>query len=331
MPQAQNPGQGGYQPADPIVVPPLYAWPPRPVATARWLAGGLLLPWGLLFIAAAVAAWRYLTPDLETLAHLEPSWMALIWLRNAALLTLVAGALHAWLYIHRGQGRAYKFNPRWPATDNPKFLWRHQVRDNLFWSLASGCTIWTLYESITLWGMAAGYFPRLAWREAPVYLSLMCVGVFFWSTLHFYLNHRLLHWPPLFRLAHELHHRNANTGPWSGISMHPLEHLIYFSLFALWWLIPVHPVIVILTGFYQGVSPSISHSGFDQLQLGRRLKVSAGDQFHHLHHRYFEVNYGNTPTPLDKLFGTWHDGSPAAHAAFQERRRLQAGTQPPAR
>ena len=33
--------------------------------------------------------------------------------------------------------------------------------------------------------------------------------------------------------------RNTNTGPWTGISMHPLEHVIYFSLFLLWWVVPV--------------------------------------------------------------------------------------------
>ncbi|MDH3715129.1 MAG: sterol desaturase family protein, partial [Gammaproteobacteria bacterium] len=99
-------------------------------------------------------------------------------------------------------------------------------------------------------------------------------------TFHFYLNHRLLRWPPLYHVAHALHHRNVNTGPWTGISMHPLEHLIYFSLLLLWWVVPVHPVVVVLTGFYQGISPAVSHSGFDQVVLGGGTRVSAGDLFH---------------------------------------------------
>jgi hypothetical protein len=53
------------------------------------------------------------------------------------------------------------------------------------------------------------------------------------------------------------------------------------------------------------------------------VRVTAGDQFHQLHHPNFEVNYGNTPTPLDKLFGTWHDGTAAAHAALKHRRRAR--------
>ncbi len=323
MSETSATSRNAYQPPEPIAVPPLYAWPPRPLATLRWLATGLLFPWGLILIALAVIAWHYLTPDLSAMRELHPGWMLLIWLRNAALLTLVAGGLHWWLYVRRQQERAYKFDGRWLATDSHKFLWRNQTRDNMFWSLASGCTVWTLYESLTLWAYANDHIASVAWEDAPVYLAAMTLAVFFWSTLHFYLNHRLLHWPPLYRMAHALHHRNVNIGPWSGIAMHPLEHLIYFSVFALWWVVPVHPVVVILSGFYQGIGPSISHSGFDYVKLGERIRVSAGDHFHQLHHQHFEVNYGNTPAPMDKLFGTWHDGTAAAQAALKHRRRAR--------
>jgi sterol desaturase/sphingolipid hydroxylase (fatty acid hydroxylase superfamily) len=315
--------RGGYQPPDPIEHPPLYDWPPRPVATLKWLVADLMFPWGFFFTALAVVTWKWLTPATSTMQTLSPGWMGLIWFRNAALLTIVAGLLHWWLYIRRSQDRDYKFNERWPATDSRKFLWRNQVKDNVFRSLASGVTVWTLYESLTMWLWADGSIPHADWGSAPVYLGVLVFGVFFWGTAHFYLNHRLLHWEPIYRSAHEVHHRNANTGPWTGISMHPLEHLIYFSVFLFWWVVPAHPVIFLMTGFFNGISPSITHSGFDEVILGGRFRISAGDQFHHLHHRYFEVNYGNTPTPLDKLFGTWHDGTPEAHETFKGRRRFE--------
>ncbi len=313
---------GGYQPDNPITIPPLYFWPPKPLKTLHWLLTGLLFPWGFLFILISVLSWNYLTPGTEKMASFEFNWIAQIWLRNAALLMLVAGGLHWWLYIRRTQERSYKYNSNWLATGRKKFLWNSQVKDNMFWSITSGCTVWTLYEAFTHWLYASGYVQQVEWSESPVYLVLMIIGVFFWSTFHFYLNHRLLHWKPLYELAHELHHRNVNTGPWTGISMHPLEHIIYFSLFALWWIVPVHPVIVLLTGIYQGISPSVSHSGFDQIELCKNKRVTAGDQFHNLHHKYFEVNYGNTPTPMDKLFGSWHDGTPESHKAMKDRRRL---------
>jgi sterol desaturase/sphingolipid hydroxylase (fatty acid hydroxylase superfamily) len=47
-----------------------------------------------------------------------------------------------------------------------------------------------------------------------------------------------------------------------------------------------------------------------------------------LHHQYFNLNYGNTPTPLDKVFGSWHDGSAdslaAQKARIRERRHAEA-------
>ena len=83
--------------------------------------------------------------------------------------------------------------------------------------------------------------------------------------------------------------------------MHPVEHLLYFSPFVLWWIVPVHPIVIIVTGLYQALNPAVSHSGFEYLRLGDKLKVSAGDWYHQLHHRYFNLNYGNKFLPIDKL------------------------------
>jgi len=64
------------------------------------------------------------------------------------------------------------------ATDSRKFLWRNQVKDNVFWSLASGVTVWSLYESLTMWLWADGRIPHAEWGSAPVYLGLLVLGVF---------------------------------------------------------------------------------------------------------------------------------------------------------
>ena len=36
----------GYHPAEPIEVPPLYFWPPKPLKILHWMFKGLLFPWG---------------------------------------------------------------------------------------------------------------------------------------------------------------------------------------------------------------------------------------------------------------------------------------------
>ncbi|MGI9311395.1 MAG: sterol desaturase family protein, partial [bacterium] len=311
-------------------LPPIFRRPLRWRACARWVWDEVIFPYGVFYLALAALAWHFWTPSMETMATLRVDWIAAIYLRNAALLTLVAGALHYVLYIRRRQDRAFKFDPRWPARDNRAFLWGDQVKDNMFWSLASGALIWSLYESLTLWLYASGRIAPIAWHDAPLYFAATAIAIVFWGTLHFYCIHRWLHWPPLYRLAHELHHRNVNTIAWSGISMHPIEHVLFFSVFMLWWIVPVDPIIVIATGFYMGLGPAFSHCGFERVEIGRRAApavttVPVGTYFHNLHHRYFEVNYGNPPTPLDHLFGTWHDGTDAAHQRFLARRASARG------
>ena len=335
--QTMNPGMpmsaaaynptSDYQPQSTLGLPALYRWPFQPLAALHYLFVGMLLPWGYLYVALGFIAWYFLTPAMATMTEFAPGWIALVWLRNAALLTLVAGGLHWWLYLRRSQDDQYKFHRRWPDTDNDKFLWRNQVWDNVFWSLASGVTIWTGFEVITLWIYANGYvaFPSIA--EHPIYFASCILGVFFWGTVHFYCIHRFSHWPPLYRVAHELHHRNVNTGPWTGISMHPLEHLLYFNGFMLFWFLPVHPVVILVFGMFMGIGPAPSHCGFNFVTAGRR-RIPAGDWYHQLHHQYFDLNYGNTTAPLDKLFGSWHDGSKeslmAQKARGKARRRSQS-------
>jgi sterol desaturase/sphingolipid hydroxylase (fatty acid hydroxylase superfamily) len=312
-----------YEP-EKIRVPPIYSWPPRPLKALRYLLIDLLYPWGFVFLALAFPTWWYLTPAFTTMAHFEPGWIALLWLRNCAFLFLFAGGLHWYLHRRRAQGDTYRLNRRNLSSDNKLFLWRDQVRDNMFWSIVSGVTFWTGFEAISYWVYASGRLPVI---DKPWYFIACIYSLFIWSTANFYVVHRVLHFPPIYKRVHELHHRNVDIGPWSGISMHPLEHLFYFSPFVLWWFVPVHPVIIILTGFYQALSPSLSHSGFDYLSLGK-LRLQTGDWYHQLHHQYFNLNYGNTPTPFDRIFGSWHDGSKESLQAQKQRwrrRRRKSG------
>ena len=46
-------------------------------------------------------------------------------------------------------------------------------------------------------------------------------------------THRFLHEAPgLYKWVHYLHHKSRAPGPFSGLSMHPVEHLIFFSSYA---------------------------------------------------------------------------------------------------
>ena len=223
--------KGEWPPPERATLAPIWAWPPRPLAVLKWLFGypGYLLPYNAIFWLIAIGMWLYTQPELARMAEFRIDWIAQIYLRNVALLVLVAGGLHLRLYTFRGQGSKYKYNSKWRSEKNPTFLWGNQLRDNIFWSIASGCTVWTAYEALMMWAYANGMIPYVDWRTDPVYFALLLVAIMLFHEVHFYFTHRLTHWRPLYRSAHYLHHKNVNIGPWSGLSMHPIEHVIYFT------------------------------------------------------------------------------------------------------
>jgi Delta7-sterol 5-desaturase len=63
--------------------------------------------------------------------------------------------------------------------------------------------------------------------------ELVMVLIFqsFVGEAHFFWTHRLMHeskW--LYRNVHKVHHESIHPDPWSGLSMHPFESAVYFSV-----------------------------------------------------------------------------------------------------
>ncbi|MEY9104547.1 sterol desaturase/sphingolipid hydroxylase (fatty acid hydroxylase superfamily) [Bradyrhizobium yuanmingense] len=302
---------------------PVFVWPVQPKAFLLWLLGypGFLWPWNTFFFATSVVAWVYLTPSLEAMREFSPGWISLILLRNAALALLVYGSFHTVLYIQRRQQIDFKYNSKWPDTNNSTFLFGNQTAENVFYTMCSGVPIWTAYEVLTSWMFANDYIPYITFTEHPVYFIALILLWPVWVSLHFYSIHRLIHIGPLYHLIHKLHHNNVNPGPWSGLSMHPLEHILYFSAVLIYFLVPSNPLHAVFGLLQIGLGPAIGHLGFDRIVKGDEKYMSTENYFHYLHHKYFEVNYGTGDRllPMDEWFGTVHDGSPDADEAMYKR------------
>ena len=56
--------------------------------------------------------------------------------------------------------------------------------------------------------------------------------------------------------------------------------------------------------------------------IKKNKSFNASFYAHYLHHKYFEVNYADGIFPLDKLFGTFHDGTVEGDKIFRERRKI---------
>ena len=297
----------GFSPENEIKIPPIYRIPPPIIQSINWLYN-FFFPWWILYFIMAYLSYLFIQINSQIMLNFDLKLFSFIWLKNFFFLFLFAGGIHWWLYIRKNQTLDYKYYAKWPTENNSKFLFKNQVKDNMFWSIVSGCTIWTAFESYVLWQQATGGVTVYLWSEEPLYLLLCTILMPFIGGVHFYIIHRILHIPIIYKIAHQLHHRNINTGPWSGISMHPIEHIFYFSIIILWAFVPADPFVVVLTGIWFGVGPAQSHAGFNKLVLFKTKTLELADHFHHLHHKHFELNYGNIYTPLDPIFKTFHNG-----------------------
>ena len=225
------------------------------------------------------------------------------------------------LAVIQDQGNERRYDSRPLVKSGRKFTFGSQVRDNMFWSCASGVTVWTAYEALMMWALANGYAPMLIVPSSLPWLILLILLLPAWETFHFFMIHRLIHWPPLYKRIHALHHRNTNIGPWSGLSMHPIEHLIYLGTVLIHWVVPSARLLIIFHLQYFTLSAATTHTGYQGVMAGNRLVLPLGTFHHQMHHRYFECNYGGLEIPMDEWTGSFHDGTAQSHEQFLDRRR----------
>mgnify|MGYP003951629885 CR=1 FL=1 len=310
----------GHIPKVPILVSPFFAWPLNPLRMIIWIwKRWFTITENLIILAITLVTWNYFHPSMERTRDLSIDWIAEIWIRNFILLILVAGVLHWFFYMRKGQGNKLKYDPRSLMHNGKQFSFGGQVRDNMFWSLTSGVGFWTAYEVLIFWAMSNGYAPRLNPIETPIIFIIFFWLTPLWISFHFYWIHRLLHYRPLYRFFHSVHHRNVNVGPWSGLSMHPGEHLLFFSSLLIHFIVPTHPLHILFHIQHQALQAVSSHSGYESLLVKDKKTLDLGTFHHQMHHRYFEVNYGTLEIPWDKWFGTFHNGTVESHQKLKNR------------
>jgi lathosterol oxidase len=108
--------------------------------------------------------------------------------------------------------------------------------------------------------------------------------------------------------------------------MHPVESAIFFSPLLIHIFLPSHPIHIVFHITWLSIGPATTHCGFHALSFGGKQYPYLGDFFHNLHHRFFKCNYGNREVPLDKIGGTFHDGSRVASVRINERAKAARRT-----
>lgn len=302
----------------PLTVNPLFQKPLRWRDVLTWYAGAWIgLTLNAAIVALSVLVWFWFSPTLAEAAR-PGWWMAEVLARNAVILTALAGSLHWWFHGAEMQGRAKKYDPRPYPRAGRMFTGGHQLRDNVTWALGSGVPIWSGFECLIWLGMGQGWITSFTIAENPIWFVGFFLLLPIWESFYFYWMHRLLHTNAFYRF-HALHHRNTDVGPWSGISMHPVEHMMFFGSALIHLILPTHPLHIIFHMQFYGLYATITHTGHEGLWIKGAKRLHLGMFHHQMHHRYFEVNYGTLEVPWDVFFGTFHDGTDAAKSQMKER------------
>jgi hypothetical protein len=210
-------------------------------------------------------------PAIARCGTLAWDWVAQVFVVNWVIMAVGYEGYHRIFYAG---GFQLLFGGAKPTKFNPEDYAPGQLaRERLFTTLSMG--IASLYQCLALHGWAKGWFTAtyLDWTAVPLWQFLgtfLLLGL--WSDFHFYLCHRLLHTDLLYSHFHKLHHESKNPGPWSGMSMHPVETTLYLSKILGALVIPAHPVHFLFILVRQaGAAASTAAVAAAAVRAGRHL------------------------------------------------------------
>lgn len=213
----------------------------------------------------------------------------------AAIYAVLCGGswlLTRWLLPALGIGR----------TIDPRPLGRGQLRREIGLSALS-VAIFGIGSAIPWWFLHAGW-ARLAQDPSWPRILAEAAVLLVWNDVHFYLNHRLLHWAPL-RRYHQQHHRSLVTTPFSTYSFHPLEAALLGNVILLPMLLHDFSFAALLSlPVASLLLNNLGHSNYDFLPRAGHDHPLSASRRHHLHHVRYHGNYGFLFGFMDRWFGT---------------------------
>ena len=285
---------------------------PKKLLRFFFVWGGYLWPRNLFYAALAFATYFLFRADIEAVAvsGFSAAIILLMLARNVVLTLVIYGGYQLLLYTFRVQGNKGKYHPEWKSKGK-KFLFGSQLADNVLRTLLVGVTVWTAYEVLYIWLYSIGFLPVITFASSPVLFVAQFLFIPLIRETHFYFVHKLLHTKWLMRRVHRVHHMNISPAPWSGLAMHPIEMVLYFSVVLFSFVIPSHPIHFFFNIQLTALTPAQGHSGFEGPFLKGALPT--GDYFHYLHHKYVSCNFGGTTLPWDKTLGIHFNGDNKFH------------------
>ncbi len=219
---------------------------------------------------------------------------------------LFAGPLFLVFYVWKKRDLfKYKIQQKYPGN-------KHIIREisYSFLSLAIFAGVGTLMFILRKHGYTKMY---LNFSDHSVgYFIFTVVAFILIHDTYFYWTHRAMHWKKIYRYVHKVHHMSTDPTPWAAFAFHPLEAIVEVGILPLMlFLIPIHPLTILVWVLYQSGMNVLGHLGFELFPSGFVSgKVSRWHNtstHHNMHHRYVNCNYGLYYNFWDRILGTNHE------------------------
>jgi lathosterol oxidase len=218
---------------------------------------------------------------------------------------LFTGSFYLFFYVWKHKKYWYaKIQQRYPEKKHII----NEIKYSVITMLIFGCVI-----LLVIWagknGLTQVYKPINKYGYGWYFFSIILMIVL--HDTYFYWTHRLMHWKPLFKLAHKTHHLSVNPTPFAAYAFHPVEALIEVGIIPLIaFTIPHHASAITVFSLYALLLNVIGHLGFELFPKGfashRLFKWHNTSTHHNMHHRLVKCNYGLYFNFWDRVMHTNH-------------------------
>ena len=220
---------------------------------------------------------------------------------------LISMCALTYFFIWKLGAKKFSENRLDPSTDESVKKQIKSELKNSFFNLMIG--FFVTFTAMVLSGEninLTGVFNRSI-EIVPFVLTI--ITLYFFNDLWFYLWHRALHTPFLFRYIHSIHHRSKAVNPFSSYSMHMIEGFLFTAwVFPVLIWIPIDLRALFIMQILGTMNNIMSHLGHEFLPVKLVkipiLKNLNTATYHCMHHLYYKGNYGLLTRVWDRMFGT---------------------------
>ena len=218
---------------------------------------------------------------------------------------LFAGAIFLFLYVWKRKKYWYaKIQQRYPGNKHVFHEIKYSFLTVLIFGIVIVQVMWASKTKQTLI-----YYPIDKYGYPYYFLSIILMIVL--HDAYFYWTHRFLHWKPLFKMVHKVHHHSINPTPFSSYCFHPFEALIEIGIVPLIvFTIPYHVSALGVFTIYTLVLNVIGHTGYEIFPKGfathKIWKWHNTPTHHNMHHKFVKCNYGLYFNFWDRVMKTNH-------------------------